>query len=120
MPKFASLRRDYSTSRGDDVLGDGVLIDVRAPAEFTSGHIDDAINIPRGVQELQVAADPAVANVSDQALSRKQWPIVLYCRTGGRAALAAQSLQRMGFRDVCSIAGGITGWTEAGLPVRTR
>lgn len=97
-----------------------VLIDVREPAEFATGHIDGAINIPRGVLEFEVDADPAVANVSDPALSHKDQAIVVYCRTGGRAALAAQSLQRLGFRDVCSIAGGIIGWTEAGLPVSAR
>ncbi len=97
-----------------------VLIDVREPAEFATGHIDGAINIPRGVLEFEVDADPAVANVSDPALSSKEQAIVVYCRTGGRAALAVKSLQRLGFRDVCSIAGGITGWTDAGLPVRAR
>lgn len=97
-----------------------VLIDVREPAEFATGHIGGAINIPRGVLEFEVDADPAVANVSDPALSHKEQAIVVYCRTGGRAALAAQSLQRLGFRDVCSIAGGIIGWTDAGLPVVAR
>ena len=97
-----------------------VLIDVREPAEFSTAHIDGAINIPRGVLEFQVDADPAVANVSDPALSHKEQAIVLYCRTGGRAALAAQSLRRLGFSDVCSIAGGISGWTDAGLPVSAR
>ena len=97
-----------------------VLIDVREPAEFATGRIEGSINIPRGVLEFQVDADPAVANVSDPALSHKQQAIVVYCRTGGRAALAAQSLQRLGFSDVCSIAGGITGWTDAGLPVTAR
>lgn len=100
--------------------GGCVLIDVREPAEFATDRIDGAINIPRGVLEFQVDADPAVANVSDPALSHKDQAIVVYCRTGGRAALAAQSLQRLGFRDVCSIAGGITGWTDAGLPVVAR
>lgn len=107
--------RDYSSGRGD-----GVLIEVREPTEFATGHLDGAINIPRGVLEFQVDADPAVANVSDPTLSHKQQRIVLYCRTGGRAALAAQSLQRMGFPDVCSIVGGITGWADAGLPVGAR
>lgn len=102
------------------MLGDRVLIDVREPAEFTTGHIDSTINIPRDVLEFQVDADPAVANVSDPALSHKQRRIVLYCRTGGRAALVAQSMRRKRFPDVCSIAGGITGWTEAVLPVRAR
>ena len=97
-----------------------VLIDVREPAEFATGRIDGSINIPRGVLEFQVDADPAVAHVSDPALSQKDQAIVVYCRTGGRAALAAQSLQRLGFSNVCSIAGGITGWTDAGLPVTAR
>ncbi len=100
--------------------GDAVLIDVREPAEFQTGHISDAINIPRGVLEFQVDAHPAVANVSDPALSSKACPIVLYCRTGGRAALSTLSLQQMGFTNVRSISGGITDWTDAGLPVTTR
>lgn len=101
-------------------LGSRILIDVREPAEFDTGHLAGAINIPRGVLEFQVDAHPAVANVSDPALSHKEQPLVLYCRTGGRAALAAVSLQRMGFSDVTSIEGGITGWTDAGLPVTQR
>lgn len=107
--------QDYSSDRANCVL-----IDVREPAEFATGRIDGAINIPRGVLEFQVEADPAVANVSDPALSHKEQPLVLYCRTGGRAALAAQSLQRMGFSDVRSITGGITGWADAGLPIGAR
>ena len=93
------------------------LIDVREPAEFDTGHIAGAVNIPRGVLEFQVDAHPAVANVSDPALSHKDQPIVLVCRTGGRSALAALNLQRMGFSDVRSIAGGITDWAAAGLPL---
>lgn len=97
-----------------------VLIDVREPAEFETGHIAGAVNIPRGVLEFQVEAHPAVANVSDPALSHKEQPIVVYCRTGGRSALSALNLQRMGFKDVRSLAGGITDWTNAGLPVTQR
>lgn len=97
-----------------------VLIDVREPAEFETGHIPGAINIPRGVLEFQVEAHPAVANVGDPALAQKSRPLLVYCRTGGRAALSALNLQRMGFTDVSSISGGITGWTDAGLPVVQR
>ena len=102
-------------------LADGcTLIDVREPAEFETGHIAGAINIPRGVLEFQVDAHPAVANVGDPALSHKDQPLVLVCRTGGRAALAALNLQRMGFSDVRSLAGGVNDWTAGGLPLTMR
>ena len=100
--------------------GDAIVIDVREPAEFETGHIPGSINIPRGVLEFQVDAHPAVANVSDPALSHKERPIVVVCRTGGRAALSALSLQRLGFADVRSIGGGVLAWGEAGLPLVVR
>ncbi len=100
--------------------GNAVLIDVREPAEFDTGHIPGAINIPRGVLEFQVDAHPAVAHVSDAALSHKDRPIVVVCRTGGRAALSAVNLQRLGFANVRSIAGGVVAWSEAGLPLVVR
>ena len=101
-------------------VADAVVIDVREPSEFETGHIPGAINIPRGVLEFQVDAHAAVANVSDPALSHKERPIVLVCRTGGRAALSALSVQRLGFADVRSIAGGVLAWGEAGLPLVVR
>ena len=101
-------------------VADAVVIDVREPSEFETGHIPGAINIPRGVLEFQVDAHPAVANVSDPALSHKERPIVVVCRTGGRAALSAVNLQRLGFADVRSIAGGVLAWGEAGLPLVVR
>lgn len=106
---------DFSAQQGM-----AIVIDVREPAEFETGHIPGSINIPRGVLEFQVDAHPAVANVSDPALSHKERPIVVVCRTGGRAALAALSLQRLGFADVRSIAGGVMAWGEAGLPLVVR
>ena len=99
---------------------DQILIDVREAAEFETGHIPGSINIPRGVLEFQVDAHPAVANVSDPALSHKDQPIVVVCRTGGRAAMSAVNLQRLGFGNVRSIAGGVIAWGEAGLPLVVR
>lgn len=86
-----------------------VLIDVREPAEFATGHLPGAINIPRGVLEFQIESHPALAGPPR--------PIVLYCRSGGRAALAALSLSMLGFDDVRSLTGGIMGWTQADLPI---
>jgi rhodanese-related sulfurtransferase len=97
--------------------GGYALIDVREPAEYLSGHIAGALHIPRGVLEFQIEANPAVACVTEPALALRERPIVLYCRTGGRSALAAQSLQNLGFTRVRSLAGGITAWTAAGKAV---
>lgn len=97
--------------------GSYVLIDVREPGEFATAHISGAIPIPRGVLEFQVEANPAIACVTEPALAVREQPIVLYCRTGGRSALAAESLQKLGFTRVRSLAGGITAWTAAGKPV---
>ena len=112
--------REISPSGFHAASGDALVIDVREPAEFETGHIPGSINIPRGVLEFQVDAHPAVANVSDPALSHKERAIVVVCRTGGRAALSALSLQRLGFADVRSIAGGVLAWGEAGLPLVVR
>ena len=112
-----SCIRELSPAQAQAELGRCVLIDVREPAEFATGHVKGAANIPRGVLEFQVDAHPAVANVIDPALSHKDQPVLVYCRTGGRAALAACALQALGFSVVRSIEGGITAWIAAGLPL---
>lgn len=100
-----------------EAAGSYVLIDVREPGEFATGHIAGAIPIPRGVLEFQVEAHPAIGCLTEPALALREQPIVLYCRTGGRSALAAESLQTLGFTRVRSLAGGITAWMAAGQPV---
>ena len=93
------------------------VIDVREPAEYGQGHIREAVNMPRGVLEMQLNQHPDVAGY-DNALERiAEKPLYLICRTGGRSALAAESLQRMGFNDVYSVDGGISSWQEKKLPV---
>ena len=94
-----------------------VLIDVREPDEYAAGHLPGAINLPRGILEFRIEAHPAMACVPSEPLSVKSRPLVVYCLTGGRAALAADSLQQLGFSRVSSLAGGINAWREAGLPV---
>lgn len=88
--------------------GLGLLIDTREPAEWDAGHIAGAAPVPRGVLETRIEQ---LAPDVDQA-------IVLYCASGGRSALAADSLQRMGYRNVVSLAGGFNAWRDAGHPVQ--
>lgn len=86
-----------------------VLIDVREPEEYASGHLQGAINLPRGLLEFKLSGTPA--------LERRDLNVVLYCKTSGRAALSAASMQAMGYLNVTSIAGGYDAWVAAGKPV---
>ena len=83
-----------------------VLLDVREADEFHAGHIPGALNIPRGLLEFKLSGAPE--------LSARDLSIVLYCKTSGRAALAACSLQAMGYLQVQSLAGGFDAWSAAG------
>jgi len=97
-----------------------ILIDVREPDEFQQGRIDRAVNYPRGVLEMKIHQHPAVAAHCEMAPALAELanrPLYLICRSGARSALAALSLQQMGFQQVCSVAGGFQAWLDAGLPV---
>ena len=95
------------------------VIDVREPGEYAQGHLPGAINLPRGVLEVQIEAHPAMACSTTEALQARDRPLLVYCLTGGRSALAALSLQELGFRHVRSMAGGVKAWSAAGLPLST-
>lgn len=86
-----------------------VLLDVREADEFASGHLPGAIHVSRGLLEFKLSGTPS--------LSARNLKVVLYCKTSGRAALAAAVMQDMGYLDVVSIAGGFDAWVAAGKPV---
>jgi len=85
---------------------DALLIDVRDPNEWQEGHIPGAKNFSRGTVELEI----------EEAAPDLSTPIITHCGGGGRSALAAESLQRMGYNNVKSMAGGFKAWKAAGLP----
>src|SRR5437764_2828462 len=98
----------------DAVLGSNgsapVLVDVREQHEFEEAHIPGAIHVPRGHLESRIEG-----KVSD-----KSRQVVLYCASGQRSALAAQTLQSLlGYDDVASMTGGITLWKDRGFDVET-
>jgi rhodanese-related sulfurtransferase len=80
------------------------LIDVREPDEVAEGAIAGSKALPRGQLEYKI----------DTITADKEQPIVCYCGGGGRSALAALSLQKMGFKNVKSLAGGYKGWKDSG------
>lgn len=93
------------------------VIDVREPGEYAAGHVQGAASIPRGVLEFEVDGHPAVNCQRDPALAHRDQPVVLYCRSGGRSALAAEALLRLGFAEPLSLAGGFMAWAEQGRVV---
>jgi rhodanese-related sulfurtransferase len=95
------------------------VIDVREPEEYAAGHLPGAVSIPRGVLEFEVDGHPAVNCRRDPALAHRDAPVVLHCRSGGRSALAADALRRLGFAQPLSLAGGLNAWLAAGRPLAT-
>jgi rhodanese-related sulfurtransferase len=86
--------------------GDAVLVDVREESDWREGHADGATHLSRGVIELEI--EEQIPDVTK--------PIICYCGGGSRSALVAESLQKMGYRHVRSMAGGFKAWKDAGLP----
>ncbi|MET1255455.1 rhodanese-like domain-containing protein [Aliikangiella maris] len=93
-----------------------LIIDVREPDEYANGYIANAINIPRGLIEFAILSHPKVKPLLDESNISKT-NIFIYCKSGGRSALAAQSLQSLGFEHVYSLQGGIQNWEAAGFKI---
>ena len=89
------------------------IVDVREPDEFAAGHLPGACLYPRGF--LEVRADLAHPK-RDPWLADRRRKLIVYCGSGNRSALAAQTLQQMGFSDIRSMAEGWTGWTKREYP----
>ena len=82
------------------------IIDIREDSEWQNGHLPTAIHLNRGLLELKI----------ETIIPDVHTPIILYCAGGGRSALAALSLQTMGYTHVQSMAGGFKAWTKATVP----
>lgn len=92
------------------------FLDVREPDEYAEGHLPGARSSPRGF--LEVKADLAHPK-QDPWLADRSRKLVLYCGGGHRSALAAATLQDMGFTTVLSLAEGFSGWTRRGYPTES-
>ena len=85
------------------------IIDVREPGELGQGFIPDSDNIPRGVLEFKI--------LNHEELQDRSRPVLVYCQTGMRGALATETLNLMGYEKACNLAGGFEKWLVAQLPV---
>ncbi len=100
---------EIALTQADEAIRNAdVLVDVREADEYAAGHIPGAVHMSRGLLEFKMSGSPELA--------ARDLNIVLYCKTSGRAALAAVQLQAMGYLQVSSIAGGFDAWVAAGKP----
>ncbi len=84
-----------------------LVLDVRTPEEYAEGHVPGALNIPH----TEVAAR------LDELAPYRDREIVLYCRSGRRAGIAAEVLKEAGFSRLAHLSGDMPGWAARGLPV---
>lgn len=102
--------KEVSVAEAHDMIAGGkslVILDVREQGEFKKGHIPGAINISRGVLEFKVAKE----------ILNRDAAILVYCKVGGRGALAAYTLKQMGYKNILNMAGGWDKWLGAGYSV---
>ncbi len=85
--------------------GDAVIVDVREKDEWDEEHIPGAIHMSRGTIELDIEEKVPDTNAM----------VICHCGGGGRSTLAAESLQKLGYKNVRSMAGGFKAWKAAGL-----
>lgn len=94
--------------------GHALLVDIREPSESAqSGAIPGSIAAPRGM--LEFWADPRSPYHRSEFGPQRR--VILHCASGGRSALAADTLQQMGYTNVAHLDGGIKAWAEAGQHV---
>ena len=90
-----------------EMMGRALFIDLREDHEWAAGHIPDAVHYSRGLLEFRVGRE----------LDDPDQLIVVYCAAGLRSALAAKTLEDMGFSNVVSLRGGVGAWRDADLPM---
>ena len=117
--KFLAIVNDAKTrireatvedvKRDQDSGADFVLVDTREESEWNAAHAAGAIHLGKGIIERDI----------EKAVPDAKKKIVLYCGGGFRSALAADALQKMGYENVFSLAGGWRAWKEGKMPIET-
>ena len=100
------IREVTAKAAADQQKSGALLVDVREAEEFAKQHAPGAIHLSRGTIEMKI----------EQHAPDMATPIVCYCGGGNRSALVADNLQKMGYTNVASLAGGLKSWKDEGLP----
>ncbi|MDY6972175.1 MAG: rhodanese-like domain-containing protein [Desulfatiglans sp.] len=104
VPEITILQAKEKIDSGEEL----VVIDVREPTEILkTGYLPNALLIPRGI--LEFMAEPK--------FPKKNVPIIVYCKTGGRSLLAGHTLKKMGYANVMSMSGGFQAWSMMEFPM---
>jgi rhodanese-related sulfurtransferase len=115
--KFAKLTADAKSrirevtpkAARDEQQAGAVLVDVRESEEVAQGRAHGAIPLSKGIIELRI----------EELVPDESTPIICYCGGGSRSALAADNLQKMGYKNVASMSGGFKQWRMEGLPTQS-
>ena len=102
---------DERLQETDDIL----LIDITEPKEYNTVHIKNSINVPRGV--LEASCEWNYEDTVPELAAARDKEVVIICRSGNRSALAAYTMQLMGFNNVSSLKTGLRGWFDYELPL---
>ncbi len=94
---------------------DVLLVDIREIDEFESAYIEGSLHVPRGI--LEAACDWDYSDTIPELVNARDRPVVVICRSGNRSALAAFTMQLMGYNNVTSLQTGIKGWNDSDFPL---
>lgn len=92
-----------------------LLLDVREPQEFGAVRIEGSINVPRGI--LESACEYGYEETVPELVKARDRTVLVICRSGNRSALAALTMQLLGYQDARSLKTGLKGWNDFELPL---
>lgn len=92
-----------------------LIVDIREADEYAASHIPGSLLVPRGI--LETSCDWGYSDTIPALAQARNQPVVLVCRSGNRTALAALTLQQMGYQQVFSMKTGVRGWNDFELPL---
>lgn len=94
---------------------DLLIVDVREADEYDAAHMQGSLHVPRGI--LETSCDWGYSDTIPELAMARDKPVVLVCRSGNRTALAALTLQLLGYQQVYSMKTGVRGWNDYELPL---